>query len=286
MLSLGLGIYPALFFMTFSSSIIEEWLLSGKAVYKNLSCGNAGLVQIPVPENKTFIITKIEILPFANIFDDAKNFASDNTFYQTQAQDLEQINQRSQYQLLFWNERMNNSWNIRNEFSINVNEVGGLNKTTPSNIYKKNIIDCFMVVETNSWLYLKYIDFVSNPNLIYQDNYGNIFNGSQNWPPSPFFGYSNQDDIANFANAFGASFDYVPQGYNTNYGTPEFNSDQYTLPSLDTSLDPNQFSSFIPPFALGGSISGGINSEFINSIPLYNVEYIEVNRRLSTTGLL
>jgi hypothetical protein len=286
LLSLGLGIYPALFFMTFSSSIIEEWLLSGKAVYKNLSCGNAGLVQIPVPENKTFIITKIEILPFANIFDDAKNFASDNTFYQTQAQDLEQINQRSQYQLLFWNERMNNSWNIRNEFSINVNEVGGLNKTTPSNIYKKNIIDCFMVVETNSWLYLKYIDFVSNPNLIYQDNYGNIFNGSQNWPPSPFFGYSNQDDIANFANAFGASFDYVPQGYNTNYGTPEFNSDQYTLPSLDTSLDPNQFSSFIPPFALGGSISGGINSEFINSIPLYNVEYIEVNRRLSTTGLL
>jgi hypothetical protein len=286
LLSLGLGIYPALFFMTFSSSIIEEWLLSGKAVYKNLSCGNAGLVQIPVPENRTFIITKIEILPFANIFDDAKNFASDNTFYQTQAQDLEQINQRSQYQLLFWNERMNNSWNIRNEFSINVNEVGGLNKTTPSNIYKKNIIDCFMVVETNSWLYLKYIDFVSNPNLIYQDNYGNIFNGSQNWPPSPFFGYSNQDDIANFANAFGASFDYVPQGYNTNYGTPEFNSDQYTLPSLDTSLDPNQFSSFIPPFALGGSISGGINSEFINSIPLYNVEYIEVNRRLSTTGLL
>ena len=53
--------------MVFSSSIIEEWLLSGKAVYKNLSCGNAGLVQIPVPEGKTYIITKITILPFANI---------------------------------------------------------------------------------------------------------------------------------------------------------------------------------------------------------------------------
>lgn len=273
--------------MVFSSSIIEEWLLSGKAVYKNLSCGNAGLVQIPVPEGKTYIITKITILPFANIITDSKDFAEPSTFGSIEIQDLRLINKRSQYQLLFWNERMNNSWNIRNSFAINgLFEADGTKVTAPSAYYEKQEIDCFMLVETNSYLYLKYIDFRANPNLIYQDNYTNIFNGSQNWPPSPFFGYSDQDDIANFANAFGASFDYVPQGYNTNYGTPEFNSDQYTLPSLDTSLDPNQNSSFIPPFALGGSISGGIDSEFINSIPLYNIEYIEVNRRLSTTGLL
>jgi hypothetical protein len=273
--------------MKFCGNKIEEWLLSGKAHLKNLACGNAGLTQIPVPEGKTFIITKIEVLPFSNIITDANNIADNKTLIDLVSQDLTGILGRSQFQLLFYNERINNTYNIRNKFSINVigtTTISSINTyTAPSIIYEKEEIETFLVVESNSWLYLKFLDFGTT---IYQDNYTNIFNGSQNWLPSPFFGYSNQDDIANFASAFGASFDYVPQGYNTNYGTPEFNSDMFTLAALDTTLDPNQATSFIPPFPLGTSTSGSLNTQILNSIPLYNIEYIEVNRRLGTNGLL
>ena len=273
--------------MKFCGNKIEEWLLSGKAHLKNLACGNAGLTQIPVPEGKTFIITKIEVLPFSNIITDTNNFAANITLTDVAQQDLAGILGRSQFQLLFYNERINNTYNIRNKFSINAfnpfTDSVGSTHTAPSIIYEKEEIETFLVVESNSWIYLKFLDFGST---VYQDNYTNIFNGSQNWLPSPFFGYSNQDDIANFASAFGASFDYVPQGYNTNYGTPEFNSDMFTLAALDTTLDPTQATSFIPPFPLGTSSSGALSEYFLNSIPLYNIEYIEVNRRLGTNGLL
>jgi len=273
--------------MVFSSSIIEEWLLSGKAVYKNLSCGNAGLVQIPVPEGKTYIITKITILPFANIMAEDGSIAGLGTFYANKiGQDLREIIKRNQYQLLFYNDRINNSWNIRSSFAINVgldSVVGGL--TSPSAYYEKQEIDCFMVVETNSWLYLKYIDFNTNIPSLSQDNFTNIFNGSQNWNPSDF-GYTNQDDIAEFVSPSGPTFSYVPQGYNTNYGNPDLNSDQFTLVSTDTLLDPLQNPSYIPPFALGTSSTNPIDIDSINSLPLYNIEYIEVNRRLGTNGLL
>jgi len=273
--------------MIFSSSIIEEWLLSGKAVYKNLACGNAGLVQIPVPEGKTYIITKITILPFANIITDTENFANNNTLFTTELQDLENINKRSQYQLLFWNERINNSWNVRNSFGLNTaHNFAASTVTLPAAYYEKQEIDTFMIVESNSWIYLKYIDFINSPSTVYQDSYNNIFNGNQNWQSNPPFNYSDQEDLFNVASPAGPSFDYTPQGLNTAVSTPDFNSDQFVLPAFDVLIDPTQESSFIPPLPLNSAASAPINSDWLNSIPLYNIEYIEVNRRLSTNGLL
>jgi hypothetical protein len=282
MLSLGLGFYPALFFMVFSSSIIEEWLLSGKAVYKNLACGNAGLVQIPVPEGKTYIITKITILPFANIITDAETFAAPNTLSNTETQDLRNINKRSQYQLLFWNERVNNSWNVRNSFGLNTaSDFSGVTETLPTAYYEKQEIDCFMLVESNSFLFLKYIDFDTNPTLV-QAQLSDISN--INWPASPNFGYFNQFDIINYDQISGEAFNYVPQGYNTSYATPSSNfNDNLVLPAFP---EPST-SFFIPPDAfLPGESGGPLTKENFLSLPLYNIEYIEVNRRLSTTGLL
>ena len=273
--------------MTFSSSIIEEWLLTGKAQLRNLACGEAGLTQIPVPEGKTFIVTKIEILPFANIITDANLYSKSNTLTSKADQTFTGINQRIQYQLLFYNERINNTWNIRNKFSINGNydAIADALYTTPQVIFEKQDINTFMVIESNSWIYLKYIDFNTNVPSLSQDSYTNIFIGSQNWNPSDF-GYTDQDDIAEFVSSAGPAFSYVPQGYNTNYGNPALNSDKFTLVSNPTSLDPAQFTSFTPPFALGTTSTNPISPIFNNSLPLYNIEYIEVNRRLSTTGLL
>lgn len=271
--------------MNFSANIIENWLLSGKAVLKNLSCGNAGLVQIPVPEGKTYIITKIEILPFANIYTEQEDISTFNTFSETSRQSLETINQRSQYQLLFWNERINNSWNIRNDFSINTfQNVDTTTSTSPSNNYKKHEIECFMVVESNCFMFLKYIDFQNNIPTITQAQLSTVYNIQ--WPPSPYFGYSNQFDIINYDSLLGSSYNYVPQGLETSYANPSdnFNS-QFVLPADNSGTSPNN--TFIPPLALTPGESGGsLLTNMLQSIPLYNITYIEINQRLSTTGLL
>jgi len=265
--------------------ILEEWLLNGKATYKNLACGGAGLTQIPVPEGKTFIITKIEILPFSNSWNDSNSLIANRSFYDFLQQDLGGFIQRLQYQLLFWNNSVNNTYNIRDKFGINTATKNNDTHTAPSAYFTGHSIDTFTIIETNSWLYLKFLDVIGNPATLYQDSYTNIFNGSQNWNPTNFFGYTDQQDIANIANATGVSYDYVPQGYGTNYGTPDFNTDVFNLPANDITADPNQWTSFIPPLPLTGG-SGPFDGVFLPSIPFYNISYIEINRRLSTNGLL
>lgn len=271
--------------MNFSSSIIEEWLLTGKAVVKNLSCGNAGLVQIPVPEGKTYIITQIEILPFANVKDNTNSLAVNETFTEVALQDLAGINTRNQYQLLFYNERVNNSWNIRNDFSLlTYADNTGKTNTAPANNYKKHIIDCFMVVESNSFLFLKYVDFLTAVPTLTQAQLNTVFN--INWPPSPNFGYNDQFDIINYDQGTGPAYNYVPQGLETSFSTPSenFNS-QFVIPAQNGNI-PN-YSTFIPPLVqVPGEVAGPLTVEDINSIPVYNIQYIEINRRLSTTGLL
>jgi hypothetical protein len=287
MLSLGLGFYPALFFMNFSANIIENWLLSGKAVLKNLSCGNAGLVQIPVPEGKTYIITKIEILPFTNIITDENDYADEKTLSIVINQDLVNINERTQFQLLFYNERINNTWNIRNKFTLNTYEGNGnQTHTAPSITFEKEIIDTFMVVESNSFLFLKYIDFRQSPPVLTQAQLNSVYN--INWPPSPYYGYSDQFDLIDWYSGYGETYNYTPQGLNTSYSTPstDFNN-QFVLPAADVNNTGLFNTTFIPPFSLvPGETGGPINTDILKSIPLYNIQYIEINRRLSTTGLL
>jgi hypothetical protein len=273
--------------MSFSGRIIEEWLLTGKAVVKNLSCGNAGLTVIPVPEGKTYIITKIEVLPFANIFTDDGTFGQPLTFSEPRSQDLGNINERSDFQLLFWNERLNNTYNIRNSFSIGATTTDGNDKVTiPANYYTKHSIECFSVVESDCWLFLKYKDFLNNAPNITQTQLNAVFNKS--WPPSPFWGYLDQFDIINYNNNVADTFSYVPQGLNTSFSTPEelFNN-QYTIPALGQTLSPLNTSSFVPPGPLvPGEVGYQLSSDMNQSIPIYNIEYIEINRRLSITGLL
>jgi hypothetical protein len=275
--------------MNFSANIIEEWLLSGQAVLKNLSCGNAGLVQIPVPEGKTYIITKIEVLPFGNYITDSA-FAHPATNEEVRAQDLQAINQRTQYQLLFWNERINNTWNIRNKFGINtILDASDNNSTAPNLTFEKEIIDCFMVVESDSYIFLKYIDFSTINPTITQTQLNSIFNIQ--WPPSPDFGYSDQYDIIQFvlsSSTGDPSYNYVPQGLETNFATPpESFNDTFVKPASPLSSGGNPVNTFIPPLNLvPGEVGGTLLSSALKSIPLYNIQYIEINRRLSTTGLL
>jgi len=288
MLSLGLGFYPALFFMSIllSGPIIEKWLLSGEAIHKNLSVGGSGLVQIPVPEGKTFIITNIEMLPFANIITDGEQFCQNDTLIEPNQQTLITILERLQFQLLFYGLNTNSVYNIRNKFVINNTNIGTTLLpeywTNPGISFEKHSFDTFHVVENNCWLYLKYFDLTTNPGTATTDNYNLNFDGSQNWPPINFYGYTDQSDITqyNFSPA-PVGFEYATQGrYNFNPS----NATQFILPNFDLANDPIQNSSFMPPYP--NQANTPITAGTLPSIPFYNISVIEINRRLSTKGLL
>ena len=272
--------------ISLSGPILEKWLLSGEAIHKNLSVGGGGLVQIPVPEGKTFIITKIEMLPFANIIDPFDIFAINTTLTEINPQSLDGILKRLQFQLLFYGQRINSVYNIRNKFYINTYENSGATQTAPGVSFEKQSFETFHIVEDNSWLYLKYFDFDTVPFIpqITTDNYNLSFDGSQNWSPTPFYGYEDQSDITGINNInTPTAFNYFPQGYQQP-SSPSIGSNQFILPNKTVALDPVQNSSFIPP--IQPQNTADIESRYMPSIPFYNISVIEINRRLSTTGLV
>ena len=74
-------------------------------------------------------------------------------------------------------------------------------------------------------------------------------------------------------NSPNSDFTYTPTGQDNQYII-----DQFILPNLST------VSHFLHPYGLTG-VFYPIDSEYLYSIPFYNIEYIEINNRLSTTGL-
>lgn len=288
MLSLGLGLNPALFFMSISLTgpIVEKWLLSGEAIHKNLSVGGGGLVQIPVPEGKTFIITGIEMLPFANIITDDDLFAPANTLKIPVKQDLSTILQRLQFQLLFYGLNTNSVYNIRNKFFLSTNNraqgAGNEDYTQPGISFEKHTFETFHVVENNCWLYLKYFDFNQNIGTATTDNYQLSFDGSQNWPPVNFYGYTDQSDITGYDfTPAPIGFNYINQGLQN---TTLDRNNQFILPNFDIATDPNQNTNFKPPYP--DQANTPLTASTLPSIPFYNISVIEINRRLSTKGLL
>lgn len=267
--------------MGFSASIIEKWLLTGKAMYRNASIGGAGLARLKVPIGKTFIITKIELLPIINCISQNELFSKSKTFIESVPnQTFELISERLQFQLLFYNSRNVNHYNIRPKISL-ISDIKGQDQHThPAITADKEIFNTFYVVEDDCWLYLKFFDFGKEepyPDTfkIYQDAYVNFLTGSQNWNPSNNFGYNGIDvDIATYRmSSPNADYTYTPTGQDNQYII-----DQFILPN------PSAISHFYPPYS-STAVFELLDSEYLFSIPFYNIEYIEINNRLSTTGL-
>jgi len=271
--------------ISLTGPILEKWLLSGKAIHKNLSLGGAGLVQIPVPEGKTFIITGIELLPFNNIITSDALYAFNNTFERPTAQNLTDILKRLQFQLLFYGLRTNSVYNIRNKLVLNnVLDTNLDEYIAPGLSFEKHNFECFHVVEENSWLFLKYWDFDSSATEVTTDFYQLGLDGTQNWPPSPQYGYFDQSDITGYAPpAAPNGFNYLTQGFQQ-FNSPD-TTNQFIMNSIPFA-EPgvNQATSFKPPFGNQSLIN--LSANVVPSIPWYNISVIEINRRLSTEGLI
>jgi len=189
-----------------------------------------------------------------------------------------------QFQLLFYGQRINSVYNVRNKFFLSC-ITPKADDLAPGVSFEKHSFDCFHVVEDNSWLYLKYFDFgeASSATDITTDNYPLHFDGSQNWPPTPYYGYSDQYDITGINTPSAPNgYNYLPQGLQSN--SPLDGSNQFILPNIPISAVAGQQSSFIPP--IDDQSTDTLNESFLPSIPFYNISVIEINRRLSTKGLL
>jgi len=256
--------------------------LSGKAQLKNISLGGGGLISIPVPEGKSYIITEIEILPFLNIITPDSRFADQEIFKNVTPGNLEDILKRTQYQLTFFNPRINNTYNIRNEFvlqcGINFDDAAKYN--FPGIVVPKQQIKTFAVVESNSWIWLRYFDFVTNPGSFKTDNYPNILDGTQNFESQNAWSWTTQLDNYVFSTLAGKAFRYRSVGNQPGTVTEV---DQFILPTLDNVDDPQQNTTFNSPFAAG---INNISQNSLPSIPYYNIQVIEINKRLGSNLLL
>ena len=263
-----------------SGPILEELLLSQKAVYRNISVGGAGLVQVRVPEGKTWIVTKIHICPFLNIIDRSELYANAETFEQEVLnQNFAGILKRIQYQLLFYNPRINSVYNVRNKFGLQTISITGDDRTQPFLQVEDQKFDTFHIVGDNFYLLLKYFDFGEFNNIGGTDPYSIIFDGAQSWPATNPYGYANTTEDLAFYNLSNFSYVYQPQSSNTYAANQGFNlQDQFLLPT--TSGETN----FINP--IGSQTSGDILPKTLPSIPFYNLSVIEINKRLTTNGIL
>ena len=266
----------------FIGPIIEEWLLSGKAQLKNISLGGGGLISIPVPEGKSYIITEIEILPFLNIITDDNRFANPQIFEGATPGGLVDILKRTQYQLTFYNPRINNTYNVRTEFIIqnSVDYVSEQRFNNPGIKVPKQQIKTFAVVESTSWIWLRYFDFVTNPGGFKTDNYNNILDGSQNFESQNAWSWTDQLDNYVFSTIAGKAYRYRSVGNQPGTVTEV---DQFILPTLNSTDDPLQDTTFNPPFPAGINT---INQNNMLSMPYYNIQVIEVNKRLGSNLLL
>jgi len=278
---LSLALKRQAFFMI-SGPILEELLLSQRAIYRNISVGGAGLVQFKVPEGKTWIITRIHLLPFLNVISPNFNFAANDTFTnEVLSQNLSAIYERIQFQLLFYNPRLNSVYNIRHKFGLETLRITGDQHTRPSIFCDDQFFDTFHILGDNGYLLLKFFDMQITPLVIGSDPYQFIFNGSQSWPATDPYGYGNNTEDISWWNMNNNQYVYQPQSSDSYASGQGYDlQDQFIIPSTN-GININNYA---PPIPSQSAEELQVNE--IPSIPFYNLTVIEINKRLTTNGIL
>jgi hypothetical protein len=264
---------------------LEQLLLSGEAVYKNAPLGYGALVALQVPSGKSFIITKINIQPFFNIIDYNLQVCPtiDNTIFGTvTAGDFRETLTRLEYSFLVYNERISNRWQLRNSFgleNVTVPIFGAPIETNPSILLEEKNIDCFILIEETTFFFFSYPSYQSLQYGFQLNDLQTVFLRYNSFPEGPAGYEQNFQTVEAVVIPVLGGFTYLPLGIansNTSYNNT---TNVITLPSIAA----NSGTQIVFPYP--NSVQTVAEALYQPSLPLFNVEYIEINKRTTTKGI-
>jgi hypothetical protein len=268
--------------------LLEKYILSGQAVFKNTSIGENGLLALEIPRGSTAIITKIICEPFLNIWaenntDALNTYLSSLNLDQSNFDDINlALLRRCEYNLKVYSEsgKVKINYNLRQEIEVNYLEV----KNQPGvdheffpvlkPKYKVRELDCFILANETIFFMYSFPSFVDNTVSCETQLFPNVFNQTTpvpTWPNGP-----NLTTPEVFIYYLGGSTleAYLPMGKQTTITTnavPKTNE----IYRGDTILSELRVPNNTPP----GSV---INEEMNYSLPLLNIEYVLINSGLGS----
>jgi hypothetical protein len=269
--------------------LLEKYILSGQAVFKNTSIGENGLLALEIPRGSTIIITKIIIEPFLNIWEE-NNLLELNAYLSSQAISFpllppslnNNLLKRCEYNLKVYSEsgKVKINYNLRQE--IEVNYLERKNQANVDHLYfpvlkpKYNTreLDCFILANETVFFMFAYPDWFLNTVIGQNDTFANTFNNTTPVPLSPNGPDNATNELYNYSLGGNVPEIYVPMGKNTTIETnttPKTN-EIFRGITANTSL-------FVPD-RVGTPVA--INEEMNYSLPLLNIEYVLINSGLGS----
>jgi hypothetical protein len=266
--------------------LLEKYILEGKAVFKNTSIGENGLLALEIPRGSTAIITKIICEPFLNIWDTLDFFGLneyltnlDNGVGVHQAIN-EALLKRCEYNLKVYSEsgKVKINYNLRQEIEVNYlqkNEAPGDSTyfTVLKPKYKVRELDCFILANETIFFMYSFPDWVNGTVLGNVDTFANSFVPTTPVPISPNGPDTITPEMPYYYLGGLTPEVYFPMGINQTVflGQPETNEIyRGDTPTSELRL----------PVAVG--LGGTINEYQNYSLPLLNVEYVLINSGLGT----
>jgi len=275
--------------MNFLGPQLEKWLLTGQALYKNTSLGLGAVMGLDVPIGKSIIITKIEILPYINCLTDDEYYANMDVFMSpTTLRDLSTLMERTLYSFKVYNKRVFSSWNFRPVLKLDSSLVydgeGLEGQTAPGLVLDKQEINCFIIAEEPIFFQATFPDFRDTlVSLTTVADFNADYLQYNSLPPQPLV-MNNCESINDLTNSFPpGSFKYKPfLNQNTMGAQPDQPNAGILFPSLDSADAPSKNTTVIPPHPPGTT---NLRPREIYSLPIINVEYLEINKRTTTEGI-
>lgn len=268
--------------------LLEKYILEGKAVFKNISIGENGLLALEIPRGSTIVITKIIIEPFLNIWEELDLLGLNNYLTTTTVIDglftsnlNKEILKRCEYNLKVYSEsgKVKINYNLRQEIEVNYlekrNNVGVDHTFFPvlKPKYNTRELDCFILANETVFFMYAFPDW-RNTVIGLNDTFANTFNNTTPVPLSPNGPDTTTNELYNYQLGGNVPEIYVPMGKST---TIELNT---TAKTNEIFRGITNGTSLFVPDRVG--TPAPISEEMNYSLPLLNIEYVLINSGLGT----
>jgi hypothetical protein len=275
--------------------LLEKYILSGQAVFKNTSIGENGLLALEIPRGSTAIITKIICEPFLNLWQnpdvaptgDYNNYLVNLLRDATNMVDLNnELLARCEYNLKVYSEsgKVKINYNLRQEIEVNYLEKRNINNVDHFYFpalkpkYAVRELDCFILA--NETIFFMYTFPTFNRTVTgvtaFVDDFGISFNNTTPVPLTPNGPSPITPEMRLYALGGTSAEAYVPMGTSN---TVSFVSSPLPLTNeIYRGEDPTSEMRLPTPTATIDQIDQNQNY----SLPLLNIEYVLINSGLGS----